>query len=158
MTTLRAALLTGNCQLRPETRVAKLNLSSTGTAIKSIDAFDADGNRVTFTADRYVLSASPIEDARLLLLSGSNATGIGNSSGMVGRNLMFHFQTLAIGIFNQRLHSHRGRTVTHGMTDFRGKPNDATHPLGGIVEFGASQFPIDEATITARCPSRSASG
>ena len=41
-----------------------------------------DGKPVTYKADAYVLAASPIEDARLLFLSGN----LGNSSGMVGKN------------------------------------------------------------------------
>jgi choline dehydrogenase-like flavoprotein len=145
VTTLRRALLTGNCQLRPETRVVRLVLSSTGTSVAGVEALGPSGERRTFTADRYVLAAGPIEDARLLLLSDPGGAGVGNSSGLVGRNLMFHLQTVAIGIFAERLHGHRGRTVTHGMTDFRGVPGDPSRPLGGVVEFGPSRFPIEEA-------------
>jgi choline dehydrogenase-like flavoprotein len=58
---------------------------------------------------------------------------------------MFHFQTGAVGIFEERLHGHRGRTVSHGFTDFRGKPNDPMRPLGGIVEISGSEGVIDEA-------------
>ena len=145
VTTLRRALLTGNCQLHPETRVARLVLSSTGTSVAGVEALGPSGERLTFTADRVILAAGPIEDARLLLLSDPGGAGVGNSSGLVGRNLMFHLQTVAIGIFAERLHGHRGRTVTHGMTDFRGAAGDPSHPLGGVVEFGPSRFPIEEA-------------
>ena len=51
------------------------------------------------------------ETPRLLLRSG-----IGNPD-VVGRYLMFHFQTLVLGIFPFRLHAHRGRAVTHLMDD-----------------------------------------
>lgn len=146
VTMLRKALLSGNCQLRAETRVVKLVPTATGTAIDHVEAVDPSGERVTFTADRYVLAASPIEDVRLLLLSG----GLGNSSGMVGRNLMFHYQTISLGIFDERVHGYRGRTVDHGFADFRGKPNDATRPLGGIVEISGGGFPISEAQFYAR--------
>ena len=146
VTMLRKALTSGNCQLQAETRVVKLNLDATGTAIASVDALDPTGALVSFTADRYILAASPIEDARLLLLSG----GIGNSSGLVGRNLMFHYQTIALGIFDERVHGHRGRTVAHGFADFRGRPNDAQHPLGGIVEISGGGLPIGEAAFYAQ--------
>jgi len=42
-----------------------------------VDALGPDGKKTIFRADRYVLAASPIEDARLILLSGA----FGNSSG-----------------------------------------------------------------------------
>jgi choline dehydrogenase-like flavoprotein len=92
----------------------------------------------------YVVAASAIESARLCLLSD-----LGNSSGQVGRNLMFHLQTQAVGIFKQRLHGHRGRALTHGISDLRGKPGDAQHPLGGIIELGAATEIIVESTIYA---------
>jgi choline dehydrogenase-like flavoprotein len=60
---------------------------------------------------------------------------------------MFHYQTVVAGIFEQRLHPYRGRSVTHGMADFRGDPTDMDHrPLGGLVEFGVSIEPIMEAS------------
>ena len=71
---------------------------------------------------------------------------------MVGRNLMFHLQTDAVGIFDERLHGHRGRTVTHGFSDFRGVPNDPNWPLGGIVEISGSEVPIGEAGILRADP------
>jgi choline dehydrogenase-like flavoprotein len=142
VTMLRKALLSGNCQLQSETRVVKLVLNGAKNQITAVEALGPDGKQVTFTADRYVIAASPIEDARLLLLSDPD--GVGNSSGMVGRNIMFHFQTGAVGLFEERLHGHRGRVVSHGFADFRGVPNDPAHPLAGIVEISGSEAPIDE--------------
>jgi gluconate 2-dehydrogenase alpha chain len=152
VTTLRRALLSGHCQLRPETRVVRLLVSPTGKEITGVEALGPDGKKQLFQADRYVLAASPIEDARLLFLSDASGQGVGNKSGMVGRNVMFHYQTIAIGIFAQRVHGHRGRTVTTGMSDFRGKPGDPDHPLGGIVEFGGPELPINEALIYTSFP------
>ena len=80
-----------------------------------------------------------------MLLSDPTGVGIGNSSGLVGRHLMFHYGTTAIGIFGERLHGQRGRSVTHAISDFRGVPNDPNHPLGGILEIGAGVGPILEA-------------
>jgi choline dehydrogenase-like flavoprotein len=146
VTMLRKALLSNNCQLRAETRVVKLVVNVAGNAITGVEAIDPTGARVTYTADRYVLAASPIEDARLLLLSD----GIGNSSGLVGRNLMFHYQTVALGIFDERVHGYRGRTVAHGFADFRGVPNDPAHPLAGIVEISGGGLPIGEGKFYQR--------
>jgi choline dehydrogenase-like flavoprotein len=147
VTTLRKALVSGNCQLWPETRVVKLNRG--GSSITSVEAIGPDGMRRQFVADRYVLAASPIEDARLLFLSDPGGLGIGNSSGLVGRHLTFHLQTIVLGVHEERLHGHRGRSVTHAITDFRGVPGDANRPLAGIVELGAASGPIAEAIIYA---------
>ena len=146
VTTLRRALLTGHCQVRSETRAVRLLVSATGTEITGVETIGPDGENETFVADRYVLAASPIEDARLLMLSDPMRSGaIGNSSGLVGRNATFHFQTVALGIFDERVHGDRGRAVTHGIVDFRGVPNDPDRPLGGIVEFGSGVGPVEEA-------------
>ncbi len=143
VTLLRKALLTGNCQLRPETRAIKLVVAN--STVTGVEVIAPDGSHQTLTADRYVLAATAIEDARLLFLSDPQGPGIGNSSGLVGRNLMFHYGTQVLGIFDERLHGDRGRSTTHAFTDFRGTPNDPNRPLGGIVEIGAGYGPLNEA-------------
>src|SRR5258706_2187864 len=142
VTTVRAGLLSGNCLLLPETRAVRLTVNGARNAITGVECIGPDGKPRSFSADRYVLAASPIEDARLLFLSDPGGAGLGNSSGLVGRNLTFHFQTSAVGVFDERLHGHRGRTVTHGFSDFRGVPGDVAKPLGGIVELSGSEHPI----------------
>jgi gluconate 2-dehydrogenase alpha chain len=139
VTQLRHALLTGNCLVLPERKVTRLN--ATGGSVTSVSVIGPDGELETYSADRYVLAASAIESARLCLLSD----GLGNSSDQVGRNLTFHHQTNALGVFEEVTHADRGRTITHGWTDFRGVPNDPQRPLGGIVEISGGPQPIEEA-------------
>jgi gluconate 2-dehydrogenase alpha chain len=144
VSTLRQALLTGNCLLLPQTRVSRLNMN--GSSIASVSAINPEGQPVTYSADTYVLACSPIEDVRLLMLSGEGGLPIGNSSGQVGQNLMFHLQNICVGVFNERIHAHRGRAVTHGIADFRGVPNSMTNPLGGIIELsGFTDGPVADA-------------
>ena len=142
VTLLRDALLTGNVQLRFNASVMKLVANATKTQIDSVQYVDATGAMQTVTAARVVLAASAAESARLMLLSDP---ALGNASGQIGRNLMFHFQTQVIGVLNERVHGHRGRSVTMGLSDFRGTPNDPDHPLGGIVELATSSDLIGEA-------------
>jgi choline dehydrogenase-like flavoprotein len=141
VTWLRAALRTGRVLLRSETTAVRLQHD--GVQVTGVDCVDPEGARVTYRAPVYVLAASPIEDARLLLVSD----GLGNSSGLVGRHLMCHYQTYAVGLFRQRIHGHRGRAVTGGLLDFRGDADDPEgHPLGGIIEMSAvGPEPVGEA-------------
>lgn len=148
VTTLRKALLTGRCQVRFNCFVRRLLFS--GRNVTGVEYIDASGATQTASAPRFVLAASPIEDVRLCFLSDPDGAGLGNSSGLVGRNLMFHLQTIAVGIFKQRLHGDRGQSVTGGMSDFRGVAFGGTafaedgRPLGGIIEFGTNSEAIFE--------------
>jgi choline dehydrogenase-like flavoprotein len=148
VTTLREALLTGKCQLRFNCRVTRL-LHDGGRHVTGVEYVDADGNTQQASADQYIVAATAVESARLCLLSDLGGPGLGNSSGMVGRNLMYHFQTIAVGIYAQRFHGERGRSVTHGIADFRGvlpggEALDPNLKLGGIIEIGT-----DSEAITA---------
>ncbi len=155
VTTLRKALLTGNCQLRYNAHVSRLLLDGTRRHVTGVEYFDNDGLLQTAQADACVLAASPIESVRLCFLSDPTGPGIGNSSGHLGRHMMFHFQTIGVGIFKQRLHGERGRSITNGMADFRGITEGgaalrADRPLGGVIEFGTSSEPITAAHESLR--------
>ncbi len=148
VTTLREALLSGNCQLRFNCRVTRF-LHDNGSHVTGVEYVDADGHTQEASADQFIIAATAAESARLCLLSDLGGPGLGNSSGMVGRNLMYHYQTIAVGIYAQHLHGERGRSVTHGIADFRGvlPGGEAIDPdlrLGGIIEFGT-----DSEAITA---------
>ncbi len=142
---LRAALLTGNVQLRSECKATRLETDASGRRVVAVHYLDPQGRPASVSGDRVLLAASSIESARLCLLSDPGGPGLGNSSGQLGRNLMFHFQTLAIGIYRQSLHGERGKSVSAGFSDFRGVPGDPDRPLGGIVEFGTNSEKIAEA-------------
>jgi choline dehydrogenase-like flavoprotein len=137
-------LLTGRAQLRSQTKVVRLLTNSTRTEITGVEALEPDGTKRTWLADRYVLAATAVESPRLLFLSGDGSDALGNSSGQVGRNVTFHRHTAALGIWEERLHGHRGRTITHGFSDFRGTTDDPARPLGGIVEISGVSDPIAE--------------
>ncbi len=154
VTTLRRALLTGRCQLRFNAQACRL--VNDGGHVSAVEYIDGAGARQRATADAFVLAASPIESARLCLLSPTpTGAALGNSSGQLGQNLMFHYQSNVNGFLPRRVHGQRGRAVTHGISDFRGvDPGGETIRLfsgntrvflGGICEFGASQGqPISE--------------
>ena len=150
VTTLRKALLTGNCQLRFNCHVTRLVLDAGKQHVTAAEYIDAEGERRSVHADRFVLAASAMESARLCFLSDPDGPGIGNATDQLGRHIMFHFQTTGIGIFKQRLHGERGQSVTNGMSDFRGVTDGGVGlrsdvPLAGVIEFGTSSEPIRSA-------------
>jgi choline dehydrogenase-like flavoprotein len=147
---LRKALLTNRCQLRYNAQA--IALQNDGGSVHSVLYRDRDGLLWNATADAYVLAASAIESARIVLFSFTPGGDVlGNASDQVGRNLMFHLQTLVNGFMPQRVHGQRGRAVTTGLSDFRGvEPGGEGFRVvtvkgapkifpGGIVEFAASQ-------------------
>jgi choline dehydrogenase-like flavoprotein len=150
VTVIRDALLTGNCELRPNSFVYKLNTNANGTAVESVEYIDGNGRKVTQPGGAFILAGNPIESARLCLLSPSAAypNGLGNSSGLVGKNIMFHTVYSVFGVYPQRVHNYRGRVGTLGMDDFNRAPAPGDpNPLfgGGVIEFGAQLHPIGEA-------------
>jgi gluconate 2-dehydrogenase alpha chain len=146
---LRNALRTGRCEIRPESYVTEVVLDGTGRRARGVRYLDAAGAEHEVAARHVVLACGAFETPRLLLRNG-----IGNSSGLVGRFLMFHFQTLVVGSFPFRLHGHRGRSVTHLHDDHlivdtasraQARANGLPWFRAGIVEHGAAAGPILEA-------------
>lgn len=125
VTVLRRALLSGRCQLRYQSPV--LSLTWSGRSVTGVVYVDPAGRAQTARADRYVLAANGIESPRLCLLSDPGGPGLGNASGQLGRNLMFHMIHRVQGFLPERTHGERGRTNTHGVSDLRGvEPGGAT--------------------------------
>ena len=145
---LRHALRTGKCEIRPESYATEILLDATGKRARGVRYFDADGQVREISAKFVIAAAGAFETPRLLLRSE-----VGNPD-VVGRFLMYHFQTFALGIFPFRLHAHRGRSVTHLMDDpivpdesAMQAARDAGLPWmrGGIVEHGGASHPVMEA-------------
>jgi choline dehydrogenase-like flavoprotein len=145
---LRRALQTGRLEVRPESYVTDVLLDGSRRHARGVRYLDADGVEHELSAGAVVLGAGAFETPRLLLRSG-----IGNPD-VVGRYLMFHFQTYVLGSFPFRLHGHRGRSVTHLMDDpivpddaavAAARDADLPYFRGGIVEHGSGGHPVLEA-------------
>lgn len=75
-----------------------------------VEGFDDAGSKSMFTADHVILASSAIGTARILLNSRTDdrPQGLGNSTGMVGRNLMIHPLGYVEGTFDQRFDTDDG--------------------------------------------------
>lgn len=90
---IEPALTTGNAALLDHCEVRHLHANA--GVITSIEAV-RDGAVHQLTADRYILAGGALGSASLMLASTSEVwpDGIANSSGLVGRNLMFHLNEM----------------------------------------------------------------
>jgi len=148
-------------ELRTRCMVRRIDVSRDGRRARGVAYIDADGRERAVSADIVVLAPSAIETARLLLLSASSQHphGLGNRSGQVGRNLMFHHFSTGVGLFTERIHAWRGPATTFTCDDFVGPvtgraARDAGLPYfkGGICEVGGGVLLLDEAQLYTELP------
>jgi choline dehydrogenase-like flavoprotein len=94
-------------QLRTGCRVREITVRADGT-VDGVLYYDAEGKLQEQKAEIVVLACNGIGTPRLLLGSKSiqHPDGLANSSGLVGKNLMFHPYTMVTGIFEGRLSGH----------------------------------------------------
>jgi choline dehydrogenase-like flavoprotein len=113
------AIATGKCEIRPHSYVRKIELDSKGRAIGAI-YFDQNGKENLQHAKAVIVSANGAETARLLLLSKSNRfpDGLANSSGIVGKYLMFNTDPLCGGLYEHQLNEYKSIQVTRILHDF----------------------------------------
>lgn len=84
VTSVAAAMATGNLDVRTSSRVFRVNRDETGTRVKGVSYFDAEGQAHDVDADLVVLGCYALENSRLLLASDINANG------EVGQHFMTH--------------------------------------------------------------------
>jgi choline dehydrogenase-like flavoprotein len=95
-------------ELRTRTRVREL-VRGRGPRVTSVVYDGPDGRVAELSASVVVLAAGGLGTPRLLLMSGGDRPGgLANSSGLVGRNLMVHIQTIAVGTFEQPMDGWQG--------------------------------------------------
>jgi choline dehydrogenase-like flavoprotein len=153
---LHHALLAG-AELRPRSFVHRVNTTADGRRATGVSYLDENGTEQTENADVVILAASAIETARLLLLSNP-PDGLGNRSGQLGRNLMFHFFTVAGAFFEQEVHTWRGPSTTFTLDDFVGPHFEIAagahlpYVKGGICEVGGGTLLLQEAELYSSVP------
>ena len=113
------AIGTGRCEIRPHSYVTAIKTDSQGRAT-GVAYFDQSGAHQMQRARAVVVAANGAETPRLLLLSNSNRfpDGLANSSGMVGKHLMFNTGAMAGGLFDHPLNEYKSIQATRVMHDF----------------------------------------
>jgi len=133
------AAKTGRCEIRPNSYVRKIETDARGRVTGAI-YFDAQRQEVLQRARVVVLCANGVESAKLLLLSKSQhfPHGLANSSGLVGKNLMWDSGTESSGLFEQPLNEFKGIQVTRLIQDYY-----AADPRRGFYGGGAIDARFD---------------
>jgi choline dehydrogenase-like flavoprotein len=118
-TMIPEALKSGRCELRSESYVRKIETDDAGR-VTGVIYFNKDKQEVVQKAKAVVLCANGAETPRLLLMSKSNRfpDGLANSSGVVGKHLMFNGASESSGEFEHEIHAHKGPVVTRITQEF----------------------------------------
>ena len=96
-------------ELRTRCRVREITVDNDGRATGAV-YFDGHGELHQIRAHMVVVACNGVGTPRLLLNSKSeqHPDGLANSSGLVGKNLMFHPYALIQGIFERETDGHAG--------------------------------------------------
>ncbi|HEV8123569.1 MAG TPA: GMC family oxidoreductase [Gemmatimonadales bacterium] len=143
VTMIPEAEATGRCEIRPNSYVRKIETNSQGR-VTGVKYFDGNRREVFQRAKAVVVSANGAETPRLLLMSRSNRfpDGLANSSGMVGRHLMFNGGSFAAGVFEGEINGYKGvvdSRVIHDVYEL--------DPGLGIAGGGGFDFRFDATPI-----------
>jgi choline dehydrogenase-like flavoprotein len=145
------AALQGGVRLQTGARVREVTTDTRGRAT-GVLYHGADGAVHRATAPVVVLACNGLGTPRLLLMSASPAfpDGLANSSGLVGRNLMVHVQTIVCGRFPERTgadHGPWGATAT--TRHFYETDTSRGFKRGFIITAMRGFTPLDTALQTA---------
>lgn len=124
----------GNCEIRAECAVFRVATNDRGR-VDEVLYYDPQGNERSQKAKAVIVSANGAETARLLLNSASDAhpDGLANSSGFVGRNLMFNSHSSLRALVEYPLNDYKGVQVTRMLHEFyESDPARGFYGGGGI--------------------------
>jgi choline dehydrogenase-like flavoprotein len=140
---LPIAEATGRCEIRSDSYVAQVEVGRDGRAT-GVTYFDAQKRMQRQRAKAVVLCANGSETPRLLLNSASGRfpQGLANSSGVVGKYLMFNTYFEVSAQFEQPLNEYKSIQNTRMVLDFyETDPKRGFYGGGGIdARFG--KYPI----------------
>lgn len=148
VTVIPKAIATGRCEVRTDSTAFRVETNAKGRAT-GVAYRDENGNERVQSARAVVLAANGAETARLLLLSASPAFphGLANSSGNVGRYIMFNGTSSSTGRFERPLNEYKGPVCSRIVLDFYDTdPKRGFYGGGGIdarFPYGPIQFAVD---------------
>jgi len=109
--------LRNSVELKTGARVRRITTDPSGRATGA-DYVDSKGGEQHQAARAVIMAANGIGTPRLLLNSatGSHPDGLANSSGLIGKNLMFHPFAMVTGVFAEKMNTWRGPLSNFAMS------------------------------------------
>ena len=143
VTMIPEAVATGRCEIRPSSYVRKVEIDRRGR-VTGVKYFNRDRKEVFQQARAVILCANGAETPRLLLnsRSGTFPRGLANSSGAVGRNLMFNSGCFAAGRFEKAVNGYRSVVDTRVIQDFYELPESLGISGGGGIDIRFDFQPV----------------
>jgi choline dehydrogenase-like flavoprotein len=147
------ALKTGHCEIRPYSTVTRIVTDDRGR-VTGVSYYDQDNAEHFQNARAVVVAANGSETPRLLLLSASKQfpNGLANSSGKVGKHLMFNSSSFQGALFEHPLNDYRSVAATRVIHDFyEMDPKHGIYGGGGMdarfdltpIAFAQAGLPMD---------------
>jgi choline dehydrogenase-like flavoprotein len=149
-TVIPEAEATKRCEVRPESYVFRIETNARGRAT-GVTYFDRDRQERFQRARAVIVAANGAETPRLLLMSASAQFphGLANSSGLVGKYLMFNYTSRALGVFEHELNEYKSVQVTRIVHDFYNSDPGRGHYGGGGLDARIGPQPITWTIRTA---------
>ncbi|MBA0127424.1 GMC family oxidoreductase [Haloechinothrix sp. YIM 98757] len=155
---LNPAVGTGRVRVIDRAFVHRIDTTRKGHRARRVRYLDMSGREHAVSGDIVVVAGSPINTARLLLLSatGAHPDGLGNGSGQLGRNMMFHNLTLAVAVFGEDVHPLRSQSNALQLDDLVGpftgpevKALGVPYVKGAMVQVGGAMPLLESAELYA---------
>ncbi|MFD9980502.1 GMC oxidoreductase [Streptomyces massasporeus] len=122
--------------------ITRLITSPDGRKVVAAEARH-EGRTVRISAKTFALAGGAVNSAALLLRSADDAhpQGLGNASGLLGRNYMVHNSTFFVGVNPLRTNPTQWQK-TLGLNDFYEAGPGTRFPLGNLQMLGKLQAPM----------------
>jgi choline dehydrogenase-like flavoprotein len=132
---LRPALKNRNVTLMTHAYVEKLLTDAEGERVQSV-LVQVNGESVKFSAGIFIVACGAVNSAALFLRSANEQfpTGLANTSGQVGRNLMLHHNGCLVAFTKKKNDCVFQKSL--GIADFYHGADDSPFPLGEIQFMG----------------------
>lgn len=132
---IRSAVMQDNVTLMTGMKVLKLLTDASGKRVAKVVA-EREGRKVEFSGGIVAVCCGAINSAALLLRSanGKHPNGLGNSSGLLGRNLMLHNNGSVVAITEKPNNAIFQKSFL--LSEFYHKAPDFPFPLGTIQLMG----------------------
>jgi choline dehydrogenase-like flavoprotein len=142
---VRPALESSTVRLLLGAYVRRLYTSPDGHTVSFAEA-QVGERTVRIEAKTFAVSGGAVNSAALLLRSVSNQhpNGLGNSSGLLGRNYMVHNSTFFLAV-DPRRRNDTAWQKTLGLNDWYEAGPDTRYPLGNLQMLGKLQAPMVKA-------------